>query len=301
MTTPIATSTSDSQMHNNIMTAGSRDRPPMLAMGRYAQWQSRFMRYVDTKPNGEALKKCILDGPYKFSNIIIPGQHATDESLEVPERTTLETFLNLSPENKAHYEAKKEAIHLILTGIGDDIYSTIDACKTAHDMWVAIEMLQHGESLNKHDVKTSLFWEFGRFTSRDGESIESYYSKFYKMMNEMVRNQLEVATMQVNVQFLQQLQPEWSRFVTVVKQTVDLDKESYHKLFDILKQYKKEVNEIRVEKIARTANTLTLLADAQQYIQILIIKHQNLKDHMHHQHNYLPPDLMYLPDTKTNR
>ncbi|GKA36627.1 hypothetical protein Tco_0723192 [Tanacetum coccineum] len=29
-------------MHNNIMAAGSRDRPPMLATGRYAQWRSRF-------------------------------------------------------------------------------------------------------------------------------------------------------------------------------------------------------------------------------------------------------------------
>ncbi|GJT01927.1 hypothetical protein Tco_0353557, partial [Tanacetum coccineum] len=41
MTTPITTSTTDSQMHNNIMAAGSRDRPPMLATGRYAQWRSR--------------------------------------------------------------------------------------------------------------------------------------------------------------------------------------------------------------------------------------------------------------------
>ncbi|GKA79783.1 integrase, catalytic region, zinc finger, CCHC-type containing protein [Tanacetum coccineum] len=53
--------------------------------------------------------------------------------------------------------------------------------------------------------------------------------------------------------------PEGSRFVTVVKQTVDLDKESYHKLFDILKQYQKEVNEIRAEKIARNANPLALV------------------------------------------
>ncbi|GKA37603.1 retrovirus-related pol polyprotein from transposon TNT 1-94 [Tanacetum coccineum] len=85
------------------------------------------------------------------------------------------------------------------------------------------------------------------------------------MMNEMVRNQLEVATMQVNVQFLQQLQLEWSRFVTIVKQTIDLDKESYHKLFEILKQYQKEVNEIRAEKIAKNANPLALVAAAQQY------------------------------------
>ncbi|GKC41468.1 hypothetical protein Tco_1059190 [Tanacetum coccineum] len=27
-------------MYNDIMTAGSKDRPPMLATGRYAQWQS---------------------------------------------------------------------------------------------------------------------------------------------------------------------------------------------------------------------------------------------------------------------
>ncbi|GKA07059.1 hypothetical protein Tco_0686283 [Tanacetum coccineum] len=82
-------------------------------------------------------------------------------------------------------------------------------------MWEAIERLQQGESLNIQDVKTNLFWEFGQFTSHDGETIESYYTRFYKMMNEMIRNNLTVATMQVNVQFLQQLQPEWSRFVTI--------------------------------------------------------------------------------------
>ncbi|GJV75662.1 hypothetical protein Tco_1507246 [Tanacetum coccineum] len=112
----------------------------------------------------------------------------------------------MSPENKEHYQLEKEAIHLLLTGIGDGIYST----------------------------------EFGKFNSHDGESMESYYSRFYKMMNEMIRNNLTVATMQVNVQFLQQLQPEWSRFVTIFKKNHNLDTVSYHKLFDVLKQYQKE-------------------------------------------------------------
>ncbi|GKA31694.1 hypothetical protein Tco_0717999 [Tanacetum coccineum] len=112
-------------MHNNIMVAGSRDRPPMLTTGRFAQWQSRFMRYVDTKPSGEALRKCILQGPYKLSTVIIPGQLATDESPEVKEQTVLETFSNISPKNKGHYDAAKEAIHLILAGIEDDIYSKL--------------------------------------------------------------------------------------------------------------------------------------------------------------------------------
>ncbi|GJX55957.1 hypothetical protein Tco_0285854 [Tanacetum coccineum] len=198
MTTPITTSTTESQMHNNIMAAGSRDHPPMLATGRYAQWQSRFLRYIDTRPNGDALRKCILDGPYIPSTVTILDVPAIDDSPEVPERTAVETILDMSPENKAHYGSENEAIHLLLTGIGDEIYSTIDACKTAHDMWIAIERLQQGESLNIQDVKMNLFWEFGKFTSHDGESMELYYSRFYKMMNAIIRNNLTVSTMQVN-------------------------------------------------------------------------------------------------------
>ncbi|GJT42837.1 gag-pol polyprotein [Tanacetum coccineum] len=63
----------------------------------------------------------------------------------------------------------------------------------------------------------------------------------------------------------QTLQPEWSRFVTVVKQSKEIDTISYHTLFDILKQYQNEVNDIRAERIAKSANPLALLAAAQPY------------------------------------
>nr|GEU58334.1 hypothetical protein [Tanacetum cinerariifolium] len=160
-----------------------------------------------------------------------------DNTQAVPERTIVEKILNMSLENKAHYESEKEAIHLLLTGIRDEMYSTVDACKTARKIWIAIQRLQQ----------------------------ESYYSRFYKIMNEMIRNNLTVATMQINVQFLQQLQPEWSKFVTIVKQQHELDKASYHKLFDVLKQYQKEVNEIHAERIAKNANPLTLVAASQPH------------------------------------
>nr|GEX18607.1 hypothetical protein [Tanacetum cinerariifolium]GEX51846.1 hypothetical protein [Tanacetum cinerariifolium]GEX51856.1 hypothetical protein [Tanacetum cinerariifolium] len=78
-------------------------------------------------------------------------------------------------------------------------------------MWKAIEKLKHGESINVQDLETNLYWEFGKFTSQDGELLESYYSRFYKMMNELIINQCYVTNHQVNVQFLLQLQPEWQR------------------------------------------------------------------------------------------
>nr|GEV83154.1 hypothetical protein [Tanacetum cinerariifolium] len=179
-------------MHNNIMATGLSDRPPMLATGRYAQWQSRFLRYIDTRLNGGALWKCILQGPYTPSRVTIPAVPTIDDTSTILERITVKTILNISPENKAHYESKKEAIHLLLTRIRNEIYLTIDSCKTAYEMWIAIERLQQGESLNIQDVKTNLFWEFGKFTSHDGESMESYYSRFYKIMNQNDKKQLDV-------------------------------------------------------------------------------------------------------------
>nr|GFA87557.1 hypothetical protein [Tanacetum cinerariifolium] len=245
------------------MATGSRDHPPMLAAGRYPQWRLRFLRYIDTRPNGKALTKCILSGPYKPTTILVQAVEATNDSPAVPEHTTVETPMNMSPENKAYFLAEKEAIHLILTGIRDEIYSIVDACQITQEMWEAIERLQQGESLNIQDVKTNLFWEFGKFTSHDGESMESYYTKFYKLMIEMIRNNLTVTTMHVNIQFLQQLQPEWSRFMTIVKQQHKLDEVSYHKLFDILKKYQNEVNELCAERLAMNANPLALVATAQ--------------------------------------
>ncbi|GJU98954.1 hypothetical protein Tco_1328225 [Tanacetum coccineum] len=180
MTTP---NNNNSQIHNDIMAAGSKDRPPMLATRQYAQWQSCFMRYVDMKPNMKELKKCIFNGPYVMPRVIVPAKAATETNPTVHEHTVQETYENTLPENHAYIDVEVEAIHVILSVIGDEIYSTVDACKTAQEMWTAIERLQQGESLSKQDVKINLFWKFGKFTSRDGELIETYYSRFYKMMN----------------------------------------------------------------------------------------------------------------------
>nr|GEY52782.1 reverse transcriptase domain-containing protein [Tanacetum cinerariifolium] len=112
---------------------------------------------LESLNKGDALRKCILEGPYTPTTVVVPAVHATQNSAVVPEHTTVKTLLNMSPENKAHFESKKEVIHLILIGIGDGIYSTVDACKKTHEMWKAIERLQQGVSLNMQDIKTNLF------------------------------------------------------------------------------------------------------------------------------------------------
>nr|GFC94174.1 Gag-Pol polyprotein [Tanacetum cinerariifolium] len=65
------------------------------------------------------------------------------------------------------------------------------------------------------------------------------------------------------VNHLNRITQEWQRFVTLVKQSQELKTVSYHKLYDILKQHQNEVNEIRAERLARTTNSLALVAQQQ--------------------------------------
>ncbi|GJS01036.1 hypothetical protein Tco_0317544 [Tanacetum coccineum] len=98
--------------------------------------------------------------------------------------------------------------------------------------------------------------------------------KNQQMMNEMIRNNLTVATMHQSMLIsFNNFQPEWGspRFVTIVKQQHKLDEVSYHKLFDILKQYQKEVNELRAERMAKNANP---------FYEILIILHLHELDEL---------------------
>ncbi|GJR00231.1 hypothetical protein Tco_0523215 [Tanacetum coccineum] len=131
----------------------------------------------------------------------------------------------------------EEVVRIILTGIDNEIFSTVDACPNAMEMWKAIESLKHGS-----------------------ESLESYYSCFYKILNELVRNKCIFTNHQVNVQFLLQLKPGWKRFATIVNQNQDFKNVSYQKLYDILKQRQNEVNEIKDERLAHTANPLALVS-----------------------------------------
>ncbi|GJW15109.1 retrovirus-related pol polyprotein from transposon TNT 1-94, partial [Tanacetum coccineum] len=113
---------SSNALHNAIMEAGSKDRPPMLAPGNYVQWKSRIKRYIDTKPNSELIHYSLQNLPYIYQ--------WAEKTVPVAE---------------------------------------VDACPNACEMWKAIERLKQGESINVQDLETNLYWEFGKFTSRDGQ------------------------------------------------------------------------------------------------------------------------------------
>nr|GEU54932.1 hypothetical protein [Tanacetum cinerariifolium] len=70
-------------LHNAIMEADSKDRPPMLAPGNYVQWKSRIKRYIDTKPNHELIYYCLENPPYKYTwaDKVVPVSEGIDNDI----------------------------------------------------------------------------------------------------------------------------------------------------------------------------------------------------------------------------
>nr|GFC38065.1 hypothetical protein [Tanacetum cinerariifolium] len=78
-----------------------------------------------------------------------------------------------------------------------------------------------GSDIGIQEKKAKLFNEWEMFTYNKGESIESYYHLFLKLMNDFKRNKHFLEKIASNLKFLNNLQPEWSRHVVKGKQEKD--------------------------------------------------------------------------------
>ncbi|GJX68865.1 hypothetical protein Tco_0304592 [Tanacetum coccineum] len=141
----------------DIYVVGSENRPPMLNKENYVPWSSRLLRYAKSRPNGKLIYNSIMNGPY---------------------------VRRMIPE----LEANDQAIQTILLGLPEDIYAAVDSCETAQEIWLRIQQMMKGSDIGIQEKKDKLFNEWERFTSTDGESIESYYHHFLKLMNDFKRN-----------------------------------------------------------------------------------------------------------------
>ncbi|GJW01692.1 retrovirus-related pol polyprotein from transposon TNT 1-94, partial [Tanacetum coccineum] len=217
----------------DIYAAGSENRPPMLNKENYVPWSSRLFCYAKSRPNGKLIYNSIINGPYVRHMIPEPGDAA--RAVPVPKTFHEQTDDELTKAEIKQIEADDQAIQTILLGLPKDIYAAVDSCETAQEIW---------------------------FTSTDGESIESYYHRFSKLMNDFKRNKHFPEKIASNLKFLNNLQPEWSRHVTIVHQTKDLHTADYTQLYDFLKYNQKEVDDLRAERLAKTHDPLALMANS---------------------------------------
>ncbi|GJQ97907.1 hypothetical protein Tco_0723640 [Tanacetum coccineum] len=170
----------------DIQSAGSDTRPPMLDSFEFASWQQRIRLYCQGNDNGENILKSIDEGTFKIGKL----------------RETLA-------------EGAECALHL---GLPKYIYILINHCTDAKDIWDNVKMLL------------------------EGEKIHNYYVSSTKLINDMRNIKMTMSKMQLNSKFVNNMLPEWGRFVTIVKLNKGLNESNYDQLYAYLKQHKAYAN-----------------------------------------------------------
>ncbi|GKB65361.1 retrovirus-related pol polyprotein from transposon TNT 1-94, partial [Tanacetum coccineum] len=155
-------------------------------------------------------------------------------------------------EDKERYNADIRATNILLQGLPKDIYTLINHYTDAIDIWDNVKMLLEGSELTKEDRESQL--------------------------------------MQLNSKFVNNMLPEWGRFVTAVKLNRGLRDSNYDQLYAYLKQHEAHANENKMILDRFTQHTIDPLA---------------LMSNASHQQYYLqssttPPSTYVLPHFADN-
>ncbi|GJW75929.1 hypothetical protein Tco_0135299 [Tanacetum coccineum] len=245
-------STSTNSNQQTLADSGANERPPMLEKGNYIPWESQFRRFLDNKlEDGERMWNSIQNGPYQRPMVVDPI-HPT-----VP---MLEPLSKMTKGNKKQYIADVRVMNYLLQAIPNDIYNSVDACKDAKEMWERIKRLMHGSEITTHVRHSRLMDEFDKFAAKEGESLDSVHERLTTLVNIMDRNNVRLIPVAINIKFLNCLQPEWSKYVTMVRHNQTGPAVSYDVLYDQLVQFEPHVLASRAKKAAKNHDPLALIA-----------------------------------------
>nr|GEY27875.1 hypothetical protein [Tanacetum cinerariifolium] len=119
---------------------------------------------------------------------------------------------------------------LLIQGLPNDIYSLIDSNETPKDLWDALERHMRGSEYGEQDRKTAILKD----------------------------------NCELNYKFLNNLQPEWKQYGTLMRQTKNLMDINIDALYSILKHNQGDVNdafEYKKKAVVVTSDPLALVAE----------------------------------------
>ncbi|GJU79046.1 hypothetical protein Tco_1276116 [Tanacetum coccineum] len=126
-------------------------------------------------------------------------------------------------------------------------------------MWMK---LMQGSGRTLQQRKEDLFDEYERFRAIGNESIHDYFVRFHKLVNDMKITQLEIPySDQMNTKFVNNLPAYWGKYVTNVKQNMDISTTPYVQIYTHLKAY-----EPHAKKTLKKQEQSTSIVDPLAYV-----------------------------------
>nr|GEZ67176.1 retrovirus-related Pol polyprotein from transposon TNT 1-94 [Tanacetum cinerariifolium] len=198
--------------------------------------------------------------PSHFRDMIGTLLYLTASSTIVPmPRKKLDS--KFSNEENTREMADTQAEIILSQGLPRHIFNILNQTSTAKEIWDNVELLMQGSGRTPQQRKEDLFDKYKCFRAIGNESIHDYFVHFHKLVNDIKITRLEIPTHQMNTKFVNNLPSYWAKYVTNVKQNMDISSKSYVDIYTHLKAY-----EPHAKKTLLMLEQSSSLADPLAYI-----------------------------------
>ncbi|GJV96853.1 hypothetical protein Tco_1548430 [Tanacetum coccineum] len=206
--------------------------------------------YMMNRQHGRMILESVENGPLFWP------------SIEENRVTRPKKYSELSATKAIQADCDIKATNIILQGLPPDVYALVSNHKVTKELWERIQLLMQGTTLTKQEMECKLYDEFDKFAYKKGETLHEFYLRFSLLLNDINIYNMKLEQFQVNTKFLNNLPPEWGKFVTDVKLVQDLHTTNIDHLHAYLGQHEFHANEVRLMP-ERNSDPLALVATHQ--------------------------------------
>ncbi|GKA33361.1 retrovirus-related pol polyprotein from transposon TNT 1-94, partial [Tanacetum coccineum] len=224
------------------------------------------MNYLEEQTDGEAMINSIKNGEHPLP-VVAQVSLAGTASNAPP---TLKDPKFWTTKEKQTQKIDRLARSLLIQGISNYIYSLIDSNNTAKDLWDALERQMCGSEYGEQDRKAAILYEYETFRATKGEQLLDTYLRYLQVINDLKKCGYKKDNYELDYKFLNNLQPEWKDYGTLMRKTKNLMDINIDALYNILKQYQGDVNDaIRYKKKVSKGSDDEDISDLKKIIALL--------------------------------
>ncbi|KAL8092289.1 hypothetical protein AgCh_034545 [Apium graveolens] len=204
-----------------------------------------------TKPTKtEEPPKTQVQSRYETVPILRPSEYAIWK-LQLQAVTVAGEAAKSVPKEKSDYTAEditsiaKDAKvqHLLHSAIDNVMSNRVINCKTAKEIWDALETRCQGMDTIKKNRKTILTQEYEHFDSKANESLTDLYDRFVKLLNDLSLVNKEYDLEDSNLKFLLALPKCWDLKATTIRDNYNLDETTLDEIYGMLKTHELEIEQ----------------------------------------------------------
>ncbi|KAK1360845.1 hypothetical protein POM88_045319 [Heracleum sosnowskyi] len=207
---------------------------PMLKKSEFSTWKVKMLMYLEAS-DPDYIDR-ISNGPF------IPTE---------PVAATETTPAGLAPKKKGDWTPEDKAEIIKDAKVRNILHNSLDtvlsnrviACKTAKEIWDALEVQCQGTEEIKKNRRGILIQEYEQFEAKHGEDITEIYDRFLTLLNELSLVGKVYDVEDSNVKFLRSLPMEWITQQNLIRHTYRMNLMTLDEIYGMLKTYDLEVKQ----------------------------------------------------------